>query len=66
MLKSLDGILEIDINAVKFTKRTDGKIQLIASGSSTDHLVDKNPVRDGYDRIILCMGFEWSNALFHR
>lgn len=68
-LKSLDGILEGDISNTRFYKKR-GKIFIDLDGSeigedvSTD--IDNFPAREGYDRVIRCLGWTFDASLFAR
>jgi hypothetical protein len=64
-LKSLDGIFEADTADMYIVKReSDGKLMLRSATITDINFLDQNPVRDGYDRIIRCLGFKWDDSLF--
>uniref|UniRef100_H2YH93 FAD-dependent oxidoreductase domain-containing protein 2 n=1 Tax=Ciona savignyi TaxID=51511 RepID=H2YH93_CIOSA len=72
-LKSLDGLFEGDVNELIVTKSPlDGRLYILHDNKTlTSPGQDKLPtiandaVRDGYDRIIRCLGFEFDFDIFH-
>lgn len=67
MLKSLDGVFEADSSEMYIVKReSDGKLMLKSAVATDINYMDQNPVREGYDRIIRCLGFKWDDSLFSK
>lgn len=78
-LKSLDGIIEGDVHELLLTKASNGKILLDISDSfkfkapvhmtnnsnEEEYIIPDNfPLRDSYDRVIRCLGFQFDFKIF--
>ncbi|CAH1794439.1 unnamed protein product [Owenia fusiformis] len=64
-LKSLDGLLESPVEDAQFEKREDGKIYLNLEGLNQDDAeFDNFALREGYDRVIRCLGFKFDHTIF--
>lgn len=63
MLKSLDGLLEIDIHLAEVERNSENG-KLIFTSYNGQKMDENSPVRDGYDRIIVCIGFKWNQSIF--
>ena len=60
-LKSLDGVLEGDLEDVTFF-REDGRIYIAVAGGNAENFA----LREGYDFVIRCLGFVFNNTIFHK
>lgn len=81
-LKSLDGVLEGDVQEMILSKSSDGKIVLdidnslkfkapmhLANESNQDMdyiMPDNFPLRESYDRVIRCLGFQFDFTIFEK
>ncbi|PIK57695.1 putative FAD-dependent oxidoreductase domain-containing protein 2, partial [Apostichopus japonicus] len=79
-LKSLDGILEGDVREMMLLKSPDGKIVLDIdntlkfkapahmtndSNQDVEYIIPDNfPLRESYDRVIRCLGFQFDFSIF--
>ena len=76
-LKSLDGLLEASIEDAKVVKK-DGKLFIELDDDDREASTYANPalkegydnfdnfaLRDGYDKIIRCLGFRFNDSLFN-
>jgi len=62
-LKSLDTVLEADASKFTVTKGADGMLHVTSSeGNLTSR--DSSPMRQGYDKVIECVGFQWDDSVF--
>uniref|UniRef100_A0A914DVJ9 Uncharacterized protein n=1 Tax=Acrobeloides nanus TaxID=290746 RepID=A0A914DVJ9_9BILA len=62
-LKSLDTVLEADASKFTVTKGADGMLHVTSSeGNLTTR--DSSPMRQGYDKVIECVGFQWDDSVF--
>lgn len=66
MLQNVEGFFEIDVENIEFAKRSNGKIRVITRGRPEDQDADRHLLPEGYDRVILCLGFEWDDSIFDR
>ena len=73
-LKSLDGVLEASINEIAIVKNAEGKLYLkireevSPDGQPSvpeDEMFDNVAMREPYDRIIRCLGFQFDNGIFN-
>jgi len=65
MLKSLDGFVEIDLNQLEVFKcPMDGKLRF--RNKTGTKFPDNHPIREGYDRILVCAGFRWDDSIFDK
>ncbi|XP_078483429.1 FAD-dependent oxidoreductase domain-containing protein 2 [Ciona intestinalis] len=70
-LKSLDGLFEAKIEDMNITRSSlDGRLYLVpdvdvSPGGSAVTEIDNDATREGYDRIIRCVGFQFDNSVFH-
>ncbi|KAL4240447.1 FAD-dependent oxidoreductase domain-containing protein 2 [Mactra antiquata] len=71
-LKSLDGVLEASISEVRIVKTGNGKLilKINEQGSNNDDErseddFDNFAMREPYDRIIRCLGFEFDSSIFN-
>jgi hypothetical protein len=71
-LKSLDGVLEAPIEEVRVVKTDSGKLRLElidsrSPSSATDSdIFDNFALREPYDRIIRCLGWEFDPSVFSK
>ena len=69
-LKSLDAVLEaeVDKEVMRVVKVGDRlKIQVNLNGSEiTPEIYDHFPMRELYDKVIVCFGFQFDNSIFNR
>uniref|UniRef100_H2YH90 Uncharacterized protein n=1 Tax=Ciona savignyi TaxID=51511 RepID=H2YH90_CIOSA len=70
-LKSLDGLFEASSDALNVTRSPiDGRLYMqnefdTVPGGQVVSEVDNDATREGYDRIIRCIGFEFDFEIFH-
>nr|CAB3246962.1 FAD-dependent oxidoreductase domain-containing protein 2-like [Phallusia mammillata] len=71
-LKSLDGLFEGSVSDIQLKKsQIDGRLYVDNFGNSTIPggeivgAVDNDALREGYDRVIRCLGFLFDHSLFH-
>ena len=66
-LKSLDAVLEdtADKKAMKLVKVGDRfKFEVLLNENFEDY--DNFPLRELYDKVIVCFGFQFDNSIFNR
>ena len=68
-LKSLDAVLEASVEEMKLVKQPNGKLRVrIMEHNSTDDQsidsFDNFALRDDYDRVIRCLGFNFDDTIF--
>ena len=61
-LKSLDGVLETHVEDISIVKRGN-KYHVIRKGNVGD---DNYSLRDPYDQVIRCLGWQFDKTLFHK
>ncbi|XP_074647210.1 FAD-dependent oxidoreductase domain-containing protein 2-like [Tubulanus polymorphus] len=65
-LKSLDGILEAPVEDLVVFKHKDGYLYVTDVNIGTESIskFDNNPLRDHYDVIVRCLGFQFDKSIF--
>lgn len=64
-LKSLDAVLEAQIDRMKVV-RNGSRYMIDVKNGSMHRLYDNFAMREPYDRIIRCLGFQYNESLFSR
>ena len=70
-LKSLDGVVEAPLEEVRLVKR-DGKLYMELfdgtdpTAGSDAEIFDNFALREPYDRVIRCLGWEFDPSIFHK
>ena len=75
-LKSLDGLLEASVDELKLVKGSDGKLYVrlddaveerrTEDGETVFDEFDNFALRDGYDRVIRCLGFTFDTSVLRK
>ena len=69
-LKSLDAVLETPVSDINLLKDDKGRLYVRShdvhetDGIFSEH--DNSAVREPYDIVIRCLGFDFDDSLFHR
>ncbi|XP_071105479.1 FAD-dependent oxidoreductase domain-containing protein 2-like [Haliotis cracherodii] len=67
-LKSLDGVLEASLSEVKFVKTKDDKYVVALNTEEEQEVelsyLDNFAMREPYDKIIRCLGFDFDDSIF--
>lgn len=63
-LKSLDAVLEAPIEEIQVIKRN-GKLYLVTTDDE-ESAIDNFAMREPYDRIIRCLGFNFDSSIFKK
>ena len=64
-LKSLDGVLEADVQEVALARNEEGRIQLqFRANHSLDY--DNFSLRGAYDMVVSCLGWTFDSSIFEK
>jgi len=67
-LKSLDAVVEATTDDMQLVKTGDRlKLELVDQQAGvSENIYDNFAMRDLYDKVILCLGFQFDNGIFNR
>ena len=67
-LKSLDAVVEATTDDMRLVKKGDRiKMELVdQEAGETENIYDNFAMRELYDKVILCLGFQFDNGIFNR